>query len=316
MNKLNLYFEGSNFSSDFFKNHVKHNESSYEECDYVVSSNFEFGLDNRKIIQKLLDNYIKYDRKVIVFLVSDFGNRLNIPKNVILFRTSLYKSIRKDNEFILPYIWEYYKEDFNPINKTQKPIIGFCGNIKNNSGYRLSCINRLNKEDNIKTNFITRQTFGGGNLNKNELAKDFKNNILDSHFTLSNRGRGNFSIRFYQVLSIGRIPLLIDSDMIFPFEEEINWDQLIIKAKTETELIKKIHNWWDSKDNEELTKIQYDCKQTYENYLSPKAFGNKIFDFLITNKQLCPKINRKNYFNLFKFPNLIYKIKKKLIYSK
>ena len=72
-----------------------------------------------------------------------------------------------------------------------------------------------------------------------DLIDDFKNNILQSHFTVSNRGAGNCSMRLYQVLSLGRIPILLDSYMVFPLEDEINWDQYLIRAKTEKELVAK-----------------------------------------------------------------------------
>ena len=88
------------------------------------------------------------------------------------------------------------------LSKSNKPIVGFCGL---NSKYRQNLINLLNNNDNIQTNFIVRNKFWGGNPHDEQLVEDFRQNIEQSHFTICNRGTGNFSMRFYQVLSCGRI---------------------------------------------------------------------------------------------------------------
>ncbi len=302
MTNLKLYFEGNDNTSEFFKNNVAHTISNQENCDFIISSRFETGMPNRKVIQKALNQYKNLNKKVIVFLISDFVKKLNIPNNVFLFRTSLYKSNQQKNEYLLPYIWEGFLESFTALEKTKKPIVGFCGTVKNNTGKRQSCINKLTASNYITPNFITKQSFWGGNPHNATLIEDFKNNILKSHLTLSNRGAGNFSMRFYQVLSLGRIPILLDSDMVFPFEGQINWDEICIKAKTEKELIAKIPTWWNSKTNEEIKQIQLQCKEIYDNYITPKSFGNKILEFLEDHKNDVPRLENKNVLtSLFQF---------------
>ncbi len=282
MESIKLYFEGDDYCADFFKNYVQHTESDFKNCDFVISSSFESGNANRSDIQNQLNLYKNYSKRVIAFLVSDYNNKLDVPQNVLLFRTSLYKSLKKDNEFVLPYLWDYFTDDFKSIEKTDLPTVGFCGNVKKNSGLRLSSLNKIIAEKKIKTNFITKLNFGGG---KPELVPDFKENILKSHFTLSNRGKGNFSIRFYQVLSLGRIPVLIDTDMFFPFENQIKWDTLIIRSKSQKEMIQKINYWWEIYNNEAFKQIQLNCKNTFDEYFTFSGFGNKMNSFLNHQKQ-------------------------------
>jgi hypothetical protein len=314
MNSINLFFEGSDFVSDFFKENVTHNDTTIDACDFIVSSSFKFGIVNKKEIQKALDKYHNSVKPVIVFLCSDYSGFLKIPDSVILFRTSIYKSMKQDNEFLLPYIWESFDEPFKELPKTSKPIIGFCGNVKNNSGYRQSCINRLESDTKIETNFIGRDGFWGGKPNDKEYSLEFKKNILESHFTLSNRGKGNFSIRFYQVLSLGRIPALVDTDMVFPFENEIDWDKIIIRTKTEKQLLKKMTQWWESKDNSEIIAIEKKCKEVFNYYFSVSSYGNRIFDFLFSIKNTKFVIESKNNTKekLVNLPELKYKINKHL----
>ncbi len=299
MDDLKLYFEGNDFTSEFFKNNIKHQEVSLVDCDYLISSSFEMGIKKRTDIQERLNKYKKINKKVIVFLITDSVEVLDIPKNVFLFRTSLYKKLKKLNEFLLPYIWESFDEKFNCLIKTEKPIVGFCGNVKNNTGKRQSTINTISSSKNIISNFDTKLTFWGGNPHNEKIIEDFKTNILESHFTICNRGVGNFSMRFYQVLSLGRIPVLIDSDMIFPFENEINWDNLIIKANNEIELVNKIENFWKVKSENKIIEFQINCKKIFQEYLTPEGFGNKITPFLIQNKYIEIKIEKISFFDKF-----------------
>ena len=92
-----------------------------------------------------------------------------------------------------------------------------------------------------------------------------------------NRGYGNFSYRFYETLMMGRIPLLIDSDCVYPFEEEININDfcLVIDEKdiSEDYLINKIKEYYT---NNNLLEIQKKCRQVWEKYYSSFGFVETI----------------------------------------
>lgn len=271
--KLKIFFEGESIAKEIIYNHLNYIESSIENCEIVISSKFEVGLYETKEIQKRLNSYKKLNKIVLVLLISDNSKAFKIPNNVILYRTSLYKSKKNKEEFLLPYLWECYEKPEKPLPKTNKPKIGFCGNVNKNIGKRLTTINALEQNKNIETDFILRKGFWAGKPNDEQLKNDYINNLINSHFTICNRGRGNFAIRFYQALSLGRIPVLIDSDMIFPFEESIHWDDVIIKAKNETELAKKIVLWWQNKSELDVINAQLKCREIYEKYLTAASFS-------------------------------------------
>ena len=88
-------------------------------------------------------------------------------------------------------------------------------------------------------------------------------------------------MRFYQTHSIGRIPILLNSDMAFPFENEIKWDEIILTADSEDELVKRILQFWQSKSETEVEAVQRNCKQVFDTYLKPPAYGRRIFDLLV-----------------------------------
>lgn len=271
--KLKIFFEGESIATEIIYDNLDYLQSSIENCDIVVSSKFEVGLYDAKEIQKRINSYKKLNKIVLIFLVSDTTKAFKIPNNVILYRTSLYKSKKNESEILLPYLWECYEKAEAPLPKAIKPKVGFCGNVNKNLGKRLSTIKALEQNENIETDFILRKGFWAGKPNDEQLKNDYINNLINSHFTICNRGRGNFAIRFYQALSMGRIPVLIDSDMVFPFEGEINWDEVIIKAKNETELAEKIVFWWQNKSNSEVIDAQLKCREVYEKYLTATSFS-------------------------------------------
>jgi hypothetical protein len=281
--KLKIFFEGENIATQLIYDNLDYLQSSIERCDVLVSSKFEVGLYDTVEIQKRLNSYKKLNKIVLVFLVSDTTKTFKIPNNVILYRTSLYKRKKNKKELLLPYIWECYEKSEKPLPKTSKPKVGFCGNVNKNLGKRLTTIKALEQNKNIETDFILRKGFWAGKPNDEQLKMDYINNLIHSHFTICNRGRGNFAIRFYQALSLGRIPVLIDSDMVFPFEDEINWDEVIIKANNETELAEKIVLWWQNKSEEEVINAQLQCRKIYEKYLTAASFS-KILEQAMLQK--------------------------------
>lgn len=93
-------------------------------------------------------------------------------------------------------------------------------------------------------------------------------------------------MRFYQTLSLGRIPVLLNTDMEFPFENEIKWQNIIITAKTEKELVKHVIHFWESKTEIDIENIQQECKNIYEAYFKPSAFGLKLTELLFKHKAI------------------------------
>jgi len=280
MRKLKFYLEEDNLFTEFVKSNMDFSSTSKEQCDVIISSRFPVGIFNKKEIQKTIDFYKNEKKLVVIFMISDNETKFQLYPNIVLFRTSLRKSKRDWRENVLPYIWECFNEPFEVLQKSEKPIIGFCGSIKKNLGKRLSCIETIQKNENLISNFILRTNFWGGKPQDKQLKEDFKENIKTSHFNLSNRGRGNFSMRFYQVLSLGRIPVLIDSDMLLPFEEEIDWNQYCIKAKNEIGLSTAITDWWQNKSEQEVIEVQKNCYLLFQNYFTEKKFATKAMEII------------------------------------
>jgi hypothetical protein len=215
--------------------------------DILVSSQLRWGITDYATIQNTLNLYAGAPFKVLVFMVSDNEGEFNVPANVILYRTSMRKSLKKPNEFMLPYIWDTAIEPFMPLPKNDnlKPRVGFCGLL---SPYRIRTLQKIGTSSHIESVFILRNRFMGGDPCDPVLKEDFNNNMMNTHFNVCNRGAGNFSMRFYQTLAAGRIPVLLNTDMVLPLN--INWSQYIVLADSDEEIVEKIMAFWQQGDIE------------------------------------------------------------------
>ncbi len=184
------------------------------------------------------------------------------------------------------------KNDFLTLSKGEKPNIGFVGNANgsilklckefvlhfkrnltnvysgNREDYhyffpaprkRYQLLNSMDKEPRIESNFILRNKYraGAGNtdVSKEQTTVEFFENIQNNIYTFCLRGNGNFSVRFYETLIMGRIPVLVDTDVRLPLSDQINWSRhcLIVSENSITEDLITFHS---SKTDLELQEMQ------------------------------------------------------------
>jgi hypothetical protein len=231
-------------------------------------------------LRKLLDRFKKsnnIEKPIIILLETDSEQPFWLSKEHYFFRCSLCKSTQLKNEFILPTLLEDIDEEFHPTEKKERPTVGFCGFPQHY--YRTKLLKALHHHNSIEDNFIYRSKYFW-QLAKalppekgKQLKEEYFDNIRLNDFVVCSRGAGNYSFRFYETLRSGRIPILIDSDMPFPFEDEIEWENLVICKKTPEEIIATMLEWCKHKD---IAAIQRNCRRVWENYLSRTAYMKNI----------------------------------------
>lgn len=155
---------------------------------------------------------------------------------------------------------------------------------------RTQAINILSKSKAIKRNFLIRPLFfngvidDGSNQDRHlriQSRRQFCQNIIDSDYTLSPRGGGNFSYRFYEVLSLGRIPIFINTDCLLPYEGYINWRRYCIWVDVgEIEkLAEKIYLFHQDLSSPAFVDLQKSCRLLWEEWLSPVGFFKNIYRY-------------------------------------
>lgn len=264
------------------------------ECDYIIHHEILWDQAykiTRQILKGIATKYKDIDKKVIVFIVSDYEKNYKLYDNLILVRTSLKASSKRRNEFVMPYIWTGFSDPFTPIQYTHLPQVGFCGL---GSNYRRKLLKVFKDSDEVVSDFIVRDKFWGGNPHDPNLIEAFNNNIRSNAFIISQRGRGNFSMRFYMTLSAGRIPVLVNTDMSLPFEDIIDWQKYIVFEKSEKACVQRVIEVTKNGDYLEMQKA---CFQIFSSYFSEHKYFEKLVDQI--KKQEISKKGRGGFWGSF-----------------
>jgi hypothetical protein len=228
-----------------------------------------------KLDTGIIDNIqlaTQYNKKIIAFYNDDNSTPSTLPSCVDLYRTSLYKSKQKINEFILPA----WSEDFGIPGtltirtKTDKPVVGFCGAYTHS--IRQDVITQLQINSNIETNFIIRNSYWGGEIHGRQIREEYIDNINNSDLVLCCRGAGNFSYRLFEAMSLGRIPIIVDTDIALPCNDIIDWKSISIWIDDVCDINKIINNFWSQISNTNYIALQQKIRLIYDQYISPAGF--------------------------------------------
>lgn len=243
------------------------NYCNIENCDFIYHP-FKY---NPEQDLSLIERISKEFKKKILIFYNDDDDKIFEVNDSIIFRTSLYKSKKPRNNFSVPAFCNDLKKetDYFYRSKTETPTIGFCGAITNN--YRQIIIDIINNSRIISKNFIIRKNFWGGDIWGQSVRQDYINNTLNSDFVICVRGSGNFSYRFYETICLGRIPLILDTDISLPFEDFLNYDFILkIRIDELSNLESIIMNYWNNINDYNI--LQKEIIHFWNNHLSPIGF--------------------------------------------
>lgn len=232
---------------------------------------------------------------LIYFRVGGFKKHL--PKNNIglpVALSDIYKTL-------------YGGKVFEVREKQELPIIGFCGHaslsitkkFKDKLGFaaknclrffknpfqknyeplfpsayeRFKLLKTLEASSVIKTNFIYRNKYRAGAITKEvrqQTNKEYYENIRESDYILCVRGAGNFSVRLYETLMMGRIPIFVDTSCLLPFEEDINWKEHMVWVPWEkrNDIAQIVSNFHNDLSDQDFKKLQESNRLLWKNSLT------------------------------------------------
>jgi len=254
-----------------------------KECNVIVFPyKFKGFKDNNfKVLFSLSQNFKK---PLYLFFNDDYDKPL-LPFNeyIKIYRTSFYRSCKLDNEYSLPaFSPDYF---YNNYLQNPKLSIGYCGHkIHGRDRYLNLFLN-----SNIETNFILRNGFWAPGIDKLQARKEYIKNIDENIFTFCYRGAGNFSYRFYDVMMMGRIPILIKTDSVYPFEDKYDLNSIgIVLEESDIknhnlDLITIIKIFYKN-NKERLLDIQKQNRIIWEKYYSCYGFIQNMQNIMITTK--------------------------------
>jgi len=108
--------------------------------------------------------------------------------------------------------------------------------------------------------------------------REFVQNILASDYVLCARGWANCSIRFYETLSLGRIPVLVDTDSVLPCGFAIDWRKycVVVRENALNQAAHQIREFHEALAPGEFEALQRDCRALWEEWFSPFGFFKNL----------------------------------------
>lgn len=265
-------------------------------------------------LDSFIGRALSLDKKVWQYSAGDYGKSSNSA--VYTFRLAGFNSKLNDYTFILPsFIADPYTkipQSFHPLAKGKQPQIGFVGHASNawrkqvkellvyiaynfkrwikkvdtdyqpfypSANKRFQLLALLEKSSDVKTDFIFREQYRAGaktEEQKNKTTVEFFENIECNPYTFCLRGAGNFSVRFYETLAMGRIPLVVDTDFRLPFKQNINWSKHCVMAK-EDKIVENLMEFHQKISPEDFELMQKGNRKLWQTHLEREAYFSNIY---------------------------------------
>lgn len=315
--KWNEYAPSFEFYKDLFSLTEKIEEAN--AVFLPMSINYYVQHNKLDLVKETCDLAVSKNLKCYIWIEGDFDFKIQYNGAVYLKNAS-FRSRNLKNEMLRPgdvkedLLVQHSNNKVEPLLKNQIATIGFDGlasypplrllgliaqnsleNIKTFSGIRhfdappifplLLTRNRilrlLESSKLVKTNFTKRKSFATGTVGKNDDARlEFIKNIRQSDYTLCIRGAANYSLRLYETLCLGRIPLLVDTACVLPCEDKINWKSLIpiIPIKDVKHIAEFISDYHSHLHPDEFIEKQIECRKIYETYFTNEKFATYVFN--------------------------------------
>lgn len=287
------------------------------ESEYILLAHEYYFVKNQDKYLSELDQFaINNNRKTIVF---DYGDEVDDVKlkHSIVLRTAGYRSMLKSNVIIIPPFIEDIGVQFSATPRTEKsvkPSVGFVGMVQLSSCwqevkyqirahlhqfkmllgkvtkaelkglfFRRKTIRELRKSTICVTNFIIRNSFSAHEktiaIDPKVLRQEYVDVLSGSDLNLIVRGDGNYSLRFFEVLSMGRVPLFVDTDTPLPLEDKIDYESFMLRVDHTDipNISQKIESFWNSFSEDKYIGMQKEARRIFETELRADVFYKKLF---------------------------------------
>ena len=280
--------------------------------DLLIPHNYSVIRRNTAYLRRYEELSRRHGKRVIVFWHGD-GTEEVALSHCIVFRTSQYRSTLRKNEVIMPaYTDDLLKGGVPEIrHKGEVPVIGFCGwagykNPRNRLwtltqsftmqmlslctgslsfrartkglALRRAAIRRLAASPLVRTNFLIRDSYSGHRdtirIDPVQGRREYVDTIRSSDLALTIRGDGNYSLRFYEALSMGRVPLFLDTESVLPLEHIIDYAAFTVRVPLAdlSRMDQVAAEFWRGLTDEKFAEMQRRAREAFTEYLSVKAF--------------------------------------------
>ncbi len=252
--------------------------------------------------------------------MEDVSHAIHTPNTYVL-RYGAYDFEKNDSEIIVPLLANdlleiYCGGQLQIRAKGETPVVGFAGWAhltpyrtlrtvvkelpdrlhgifdgrfkakKKGVFFRAQALKILEKSPKVACNFISRNSYSGhahtASKSIEELQKDFVDNILASDYGLDVRGDSNASTRLFEILSLGRIPVIVNTERVFPFSDKVDYSSfsLIVDFRDINRLPDRIAEFHAAISQERFAHMQRNARDAYVNFFRVDAMMRSIVEEL------------------------------------
>lgn len=124
----------------------------------------------------------------------------------------------------------------------------------------------------VTTNFKERPSFSGSTktavADMRRLRQDLVDTVLGSDYCLDVRGDANDSTRLFEILSLGRIPVIVDTERRLPFVDVVNYRNfcLIVDFRNLQKLPEIVATFHEAVSPEHFEAMQRKAREAFVTY--------------------------------------------------
>ena len=269
----------------------------------------------------------QHQKPIWIYTAGDYGFTNYIDNSYTYrlggFNSKLDRNTFVLPSFINDPYTSFLQQGFLVLEKESKPSIGFVGHAQSgvikylkeytnhlkylvkrkvnklladrqlfypSSIRRASYLKRLGLHEDLHSAFILRKKYRAGShskLTQQESSQQFFDMIFNTAYTFCIRGVGNFSVRFYETLAVGRIPILLNTDCRLPLDNQIDWTKhcVIINLNNKSTIANQILAFHNSLTATEFKNIQHSNRELWLNTLRRDVYFIKIAQQFKTKRQ-------------------------------
>lgn len=255
---------------------------------------------------------------VAIFYVSDVSDPVHLAGSVVFRTSLFASTRAAHEFAVPGWSEDFlrYTDGQLPIRrKGERPVVGFCGlsdpiceeiphmlerrvrrlwnrcirqkPVGVGAEIRGRALRKLNSTAGIDSNFIINDAFWAGKWHPEQTLppdgrlrarQQYVANMIDSDYVLCARGGGNFSYRLFETLSLGRIPIFVNTNCVLPYEFDVPWKEYCvwIDESDIRHIGERVTAFHEAMDDEAFEKLQRRCRELWETKLSPLGFFSSL----------------------------------------
>jgi hypothetical protein len=135
--------------------------------------------------------------------------------------------------------------------------------------WRTRAIQALERSSDIALRLKVRPSFSGSartaSGDMRQLRQDFVDTVLGSDYCLDVRGDANASTRLFEILSLGRIPVIVDTERNLPFSDELDYREfsLVVDFRDIAQLPEIVAEFHKTVTPEQFEAMQHKAREVF-----------------------------------------------------